>query len=93
MVEQSITIGNIIEVLVIAGGGISVFSALRNTVKNINTKVDGIQTEIKKLSDILIAQARFDEKLTSIEKRVTAHDTRINELAHGDGYVHSRPRT
>jgi len=90
MVEQSITWGNIIEVLVISGGGISVFSALRSTVKNINTKVDGIQTEIKKLSEILIAQARFDERLTSIEQRVTVHDRKIDELAHGDGYVHAR---
>jgi hypothetical protein len=82
MVEQTITVGNIIEILVIAGGGISVFATMRTTVKNINTKVDGMQIEIKKLGDILIGQARFDEKLSNLEHRVSTHDRRIDELAH-----------
>lgn len=90
MVEQSITVGNIIEIMVIAAGGLTVFTTMRNTVKNINEKVDDIQIEIKKLADVLIAQARFDEKLTSIEKRITAHDKRIDEFAHGDGFVRGK---
>lgn len=90
MVEQTITIGNIIEILVIAAGGISVFATMRSTVANINLKVDGMQTEIKKLGDILIGQARFDEKLNSLEHRVTSHDRKIEELAHGEGFVRGR---
>lgn len=87
MVEQSITIGNIIEIVVIAVGGVTVFTTMRNTVKYINEKVDGIQTEIKKLGEVLIEQARFDQKLISLEQRVTSHDKKLEELSHGDGYV------
>jgi K+/H+ antiporter YhaU regulatory subunit KhtT len=90
MVEQSITIGNIIEIVVIAAGGISVFATMRNTVRNINSKVDDIQIEIKKLSDILIAQARFDVRLGGLEQRVSAHDRRLEELSHGEGFVRGR---
>lgn len=90
MVEQSITIGNIIEILVIGGGGISVFSAMRTTVRNVNVKVDEMQTEIKKLGEILIGQARFEEKLTNLERRVSVHDRRIDELAHGEGFIRGR---
>ncbi len=90
MIDQTITIGNIIEIVVIAGGGVSVFAALRTTVKNINTKVDGIQVEIKKLGDILIEQARFDEKLSSMEKRVSIHDRRLDEMSHGEGFIRGR---
>jgi hypothetical protein len=90
MVEQTITIGNIIEILVIAAGGISVFATMRTTVKNINDKVDGMQDEIKKLGDILIGQARFDEKLISLEHRVTVHDKLLDELRHGEGFVRGR---
>jgi hypothetical protein len=90
MVEQSITVGNIIEIAVIAAGGISVFATMRTTVRNISTKVDGMQDEIKKLGDILIGQARFDEKLTSLERRVTVHDRLLDELRHGDGFVRGR---
>lgn len=90
MIEQTITIGNIIEIMVIAGGGISVFATMRTTVKNINIKVDEMQIEIKKLGDILIGQARFDEKLANLERRVGVHDRRIEDLSHGEGFVRGR---
>lgn len=90
MVEQTITIGNIIEICVIAGGGISVFASMRATVRNINAKVDGMQVEIRKLGEILIGQARFDEKLTSLERRVTVHDGLIDGLRRGEGYIQAR---
>jgi hypothetical protein len=47
MIEQTITFGNIVEIMVIAAGGISVFATMRTTVKNISIKVDGMQDEIK----------------------------------------------
>lgn len=90
MLEQSITVGNIIEIAVIAAGGLTVFTTMRNTVKNLNEKVDGIQLEIKKLSDILITQARFDVRLGGMEQRVSAHDRRLEELSHGEGFVRGR---
>jgi hypothetical protein len=91
MIEQTITIGNIIEIGVIAVGGISVFITLRNTVANIKADVDGLQTEIKKLGEILVNLARFDERITSLDKRVTAQGRRIDDLSHGDGFVRPRP--
>ncbi len=90
MIDQTITIGNIIEIMVIAAGGISVFATMRTTVRNISNKVDGMQDEIKKLGDILIGQARFDEKLTNLERRVTVHDKLLDELRHGEGFVRGR---
>ena len=68
MIEQTITIGNIIEITVIAMGGVSVFATMRTTVKNINDKVDTMQLEIKKLGDILIQIARTDLRLTRLEE-------------------------
>jgi hypothetical protein len=91
MIEQTITIGNIIEIAVIAVGGVSVFITLRNTVANIKADVDGLQVEIKKLGEILVNLARFDERITSLDKRVTAQGRRIDDLSHGDGFVRPRP--
>lgn len=91
MIEQTITIGNIIEIAVIAVGGVSVFITLRNTVANIKADVDSLQVEIKKLGEILVNLARFDERITSLDKRVTAQGRRIDDLSHGDGFV--RPRS
>jgi hypothetical protein len=90
MIEQTITFGNIVEIMVIAAGGISVFATMRTTVKNISIKVDGMQDEIKKLGDILIGQARADERHNALEKRVASTERRVDELAHGDGFVRGR---
>ena len=80
MIEQSITIGNIIEIGSILGGGIGVFVTLRLTVANIKDEVSGMQTEIKKLADVITRMAVADVRLTNIEQD-------IRELRHGRGFV------
>jgi hypothetical protein len=87
MIEQTITLGNIIEIISIIGGGITVFVTLRNTVANIKTEVAGMQVEIKKLGEILIAQANIRGEIKVIETRMLAAEQDIRELRHGDGFV------
>jgi hypothetical protein len=87
MIEQTITLGNIIEIVSIIGGGITVFVTLRNTVANIKTEVAGMQIEIKKLGEILIAQANIRGEIKVIETRMLAAEQDIRELRHGDGFV------
>lgn len=87
MIEQTITIGNIIEIVSIIAGGITVFVTLRNTVANIKTEVTGMQVEIKKLGDILVAQADMRGDMRVLENRVTATEQDIRELRHGKGFV------
>jgi|SRR3954465_8047008 len=87
MIEQTITIGNIIEIISIIGGGMTVFVTLRNTVANIKTEVAGMQIEIKKLGDILIAQADIRGELRVLGTRITSVEQDIRELRHGDGFI------
>ncbi len=87
MIEQTITVGNIIEIAAIIGGGITVFITLRNTVANIKDDVAGMQLEIKKLGEILIAQANIRGEIKVIESRMLAAEQDIRELRHGDGFV------
>ncbi|OKO83371.1 hypothetical protein AC629_22780 [Bradyrhizobium sp. NAS80.1] len=47
----------------------------------------GIQSELKKMGEILIDMARFEERFTNLDRRVTAHGRQIDELRHGDGFV------
>lgn len=87
MIEQTITIGNIIEIVSMIGGGLVVFITLKNTVANIKIEVAGMQTEIKKLGDILIAQADMRGEIKVLETRLLANEQDIRELRHGDGFV------
>lgn len=87
MIEQTITVGNIIEIVSIIVGGITVFVTLRNTVANIKTQVDGMQIEIRKLGEILIAQADIRAELRAVDKRVSAIEQDIRDLRKGRGFI------
>lgn len=80
MIEQTITVGNIIEIAVIIGGGLSFFITLRSTVANVKTEVAGMQLEIKKLADVITRMAVTDLRLTNVEQD-------IRELRHGRGWI------
>ena len=80
MIEQTITIGNIIEIISIIAGGMTVFITLKNTVANIKEDVVGMQLEIKKLADVITRMAVTDVRLTNVEQD-------IRELRHGRGFV------
>jgi hypothetical protein len=87
MIEQTITIGNIIEIASIVVGGITVLVTLRNTVSNIKTQVEGMQTEIKKLGEILVAQADIRGELKVLSTRLNATEEDIRGLRKGEGFI------
>lgn len=80
MIEQTITVGNIIEIASIVGGGIAVFMTLRATVGNLGEQVKAMQTELLKLSAVVTQMAVADNRLTNIEQD-------IRELRHGRGFI------
>lgn len=48
---------------------------------------DGIQVELKKLGEILIGMARFEERISNLDKRVTSQGRQIDELRRGEGFI------
>jgi hypothetical protein len=89
-VDYTISIGNIIEIGSIIGGGFVVFLTLKNNVATLKDEVTIMKQEVRKLGDILVSMARYEEKLQNLDRRVTVHDNKIDELQHGDGFVRNR---
>lgn len=96
--DMTINLSVIIQTLVIGGGGIATVATLKNTVRTLKhdmiaskkeTKEDiqGIQTEIKKLSEIVTKQATTETRLDAMDTRMTGLDKDIRELRHGEGFV------
>lgn len=92
MIDYTIGIGNIVEICVIAGGGIASFSMLRGAVVALKANLDemkketkadiaGIQSEIKKIGDVLINQADQNRRIIHLEDD-------IREMKHYRGFVH-----
>ena len=46
-----------------------------------------MQDEFKELGKLLIGVARFDEKLSNMDRRVTAHGREIEDLRRGNGFI------
>lgn len=96
-VDFTITIGNIIEIGSIVGGGIAVLWTLRYDVRSLKDgaeslkkDIDAMQAEIKKLGEILVSLADLRGEIKTLNTRMTAAEQDIRELRHGDGYVVSR---
>lgn len=80
MIDPTITLGNIIEISSIIGGGLLALIRINNNVVKLNTDVKGMQDEIKKIGDVLIVQTDQNRRIINLEDDV-------RELRHGDGYV------
>ena len=80
VIDATITIGNVIEISVIAAGGIITIITLKNRISNITTDLVDMKQEIKKVGEVLIKMAITDQRVTNLERDV-------RELRHGDGFI------
>jgi hypothetical protein len=83
VVDYTITVGNLVEIASIIGGGLLVMITLRGDVANMKAEVGEIQHEIKKIGDVLINQADQNRRLIHLEED-------LRELRHGRGFVQNR---
>lgn len=83
MIDYTITIGNIIEIGSIIGGGLLVLVTLRNTVNNLKNDMTDMKTEIKKVGDVLVTLAVTSKRLDNVEED-------IRDLKHGRGFITAR---
>jgi hypothetical protein len=91
IVDATITVGNIIEIITIAVGGIVAIVQLKNSVSTLKKEIaleldfmktdfTDMKTEIKKVGDVLIKMAVTDQRLLGVEQDV-------RELKHGRGFI------
>jgi hypothetical protein len=89
--DLSITLGNIIEIGVICAGGVSALAVMRHSVRNLKDELSdmkqdtkdqfsGIESEIKKIGEVLINQADQNRRIIHLEEDV-------RDLRHGRGFV------
>jgi putative Mn2+ efflux pump MntP len=81
--DLTITIGNIIEIASIIGGGLLVLVSLKNTVSNLKNDMTDMKEEIKKVGQVLVTLAVTTTRLDNAEQD-------IRELKHGRGFITPR---
>ena len=60
---------------------------LSNRLSSMETTLNSVQMELKKLSDVLIRMADMRGEMRVLDTRVTAAEQDIRELRHGQGFV------
>jgi len=80
MIDQTITIGNLIEIGTISIGLISMFVALRGTVTQLKTDLVEVKEDLCALNKVVVELAVTDRRLSTVEED-------IRELRHGRGFV------
>lgn len=80
MIDATITIGNVIEISVIALGGLITVITLKNRMSDMTNDIVDMKQELKKVGEVLIQMAVTDQRVTNLERDV-------RELRHGDGFI------
>lgn len=87
VIDYTITIGNLIEIASVLGGGVLVMLTMRSDIavlkredEVIRTDIEGIQQELKQIGDVLIVQADQSRRLLHLEEEV-------RELRHGRSLI------
>lgn len=85
--DATVTFGNILEILVIAGGGLIALGSMKATVsemrqeqKLMKSDFADMKNEIKKVGDVLVKIAVTDQRLLNVEQD-------IREIKHGRGFI------
>ncbi len=72
----------VLQIIIILGGGIVFLLALSGTVKRLASDIVDVKTELKKLADVMVTLAVTTKRLDNIEED-------IRDLKRGRGFIHA----
>ena len=80
MIDYSVNIGHIIQILLILGGGISALAVMRNTVNTLRDDMGDMKKELRQLAEVIVTLAVTSKRLDHVEED-------LREMKHGRGFV------
>lgn len=81
MINWTITVGNLIEILVIVIGGVVAISSFKQSLSTVQTDVVELKDDIKALNKVVVQMAVTDQRLLAVEQD-------IRDLQRGKGFIH-----
>ena len=85
--DWSINLGHILTVITFAIGGLSFVFAVRSDVRvmqraeiGVGDRLRAVETQMKQMTDVVVALARQDERLVSQQMRLDRVDERVDAL-------------
>jgi ethanolamine ammonia-lyase small subunit len=80
VIDYTINVGHIIQILLIAGGGLSALAVMRNIVATLKSDMSDMKSELRKLSEVLVILAVTSKRLDNVEED-------IRDMKNGRGFI------
>jgi ethanolamine ammonia-lyase small subunit len=80
VIDYTVNVGHIIQILLIAGGGISALAVMRNILATLKADMTDMKMELRKLSDVLVVLAVTSKRLDNVEED-------IRDMKNGRGFI------
>lgn len=74
--DPSVNIGQILEIVSFVGGGMAAFVMMRSDIKVLGGRMEKVETQMQKQTDILIVAAKQDIRLGELERRMNSAEFR-----------------
>lgn len=87
MIDWTINVGNLVQIVVIVGGIFAFVFAVKGDVTKVKENVSDIKEELKELRKVLTTQVDHDGRLRRAEEDIREMRGEIKELRHGEGFV------
>ena len=87
MIDWTLNIGTIVQIVVIAVAALSFVFAVKGDVSTVKENITHIKEELKELRKVLTTQVDHDGRLSRAEKDIATLRDDIKELRHGEGFV------
>jgi hypothetical protein len=94
MIDWTLNVGTLVQIVVIAGGGLAFLFAIKGHVavlaanqSEIKLDMFDVKVELKELRNVLQVQVDHDGRLTRAEADVRELRADLKELRHGEGFV------
>ena len=87
MIDWTLNIGTIVQILVIAGGVFAFIFSVKGDVSKVKENITDIKDELKELRKVFTTQVDHDGRLARAEEDIRAIRADVKELRHGEGFV------
>lgn len=94
VIDWTLNIGNLIQIVVIAAGGLTFLFAIRGQVTllgaslaDMKADMTDVKEELKELREVFTTQVDHDGRLLRAEQDIRDLRSDIKEMRHGEGFV------
>lgn len=87
MIDWTINVGSLVQVLVLIGGIFAFVYSVKGDVSQVKVNITDIKDELKELRKVLTTQVDHDGRLKRCEDDIRSLREDVKELRHGEGFV------